>query len=102
MASGHVHVGVGIGFGFGYYGPWYPGYGVVPPVQGAVMTAEPMPPPAPDPVFRPRNAQSALQTEADRQECNRWATTQPSAMADASVFHASVLACMEQRGYTVQ
>ena len=36
------------------------------------------------------------------QECNRWATTQPSAMADAQVFQRAVAACMDGRGYTVR
>ena len=100
---GHGHWGVGIGFGF--YGPLYPypypapGYLVVQPPD-AMVVAEPAP--RPGPVFRPRSGQSAAQTEADRQECNRWATTQPAAMQDASVFHATVSACMEQRGYAVQ
>ena len=39
---------------------------------------------------------------ADRRECNRWATTQPGAMADASIFQRATLACMEGRGYTVK
>jgi hypothetical protein len=65
--------------------------------------AAPAPAPAPaqpDPIFYPRNGQSPQQTEADRRACNAWATTQPSAMADASVFQRATLACMEGRGYT--
>lgn len=46
--------------------------------------------------------QSAAQTETDRQECSRWATTQPRAMADASVFQHAVAACMDGRGYTTR
>ena len=42
------------------------------------------------------------QTEIDRQECNRWATTQPSAVADAGVFQRAVEACMDGRGYTMK
>jgi hypothetical protein len=102
---GHRHwgLGVGIGFGFAPVYPWVPGYLVVQPAPDGVAVAAPEPAPrSPDPVIRPRSGQSAAQTEADRQECNRWATTQPSAMADAAVFHSSVLACMERRGYTVQ
>ena len=32
---------------------------------------------APDPIYYPKNGQSAATTESDRRECNRWATTQP-------------------------
>lgn len=101
--------GVGIGFGLGYYyDPWYPGYVVVePPVVYYYdePQTEPREPPAkspPNPIFYPRNGQSPAQTETDRQDCNRWTTTQPGAMASASVFHRMTLACMEDRGYTVQ
>ena len=98
---------IGIGLGSYFYRPWYPGYVVVeqPPVvyyDAPAAPREPIAAPAPDPIFYPRNGQSADQTEADRQACNRWATTQPSAMADASVFHRATLACMEGRGYTVR
>ncbi len=57
---------------------------------------------APDPVVYPRDGQSAELTEADRQACNRWATTVPSAVADASVFQRAVAACMDGRGYTLR
>ena len=82
------------------------GYTVVAPPPGA-ETAQPVPPPppskpAPDPIVYPRSGQSAAQTEADQQECNRWATTQPSAMADAQVFRRAVEACLDGRGYTVR
>jgi hypothetical protein len=100
-------VGIGIGLGSYFYRPWYPGYVVVeqPAVvyyDAPAVPREPTAAPAPDPIFYPRNGQSAAQTEADRQACNRWATTQLSAMADASIFHRAVLACMEGRGYTVR
>ncbi len=55
-----------------------------------------------EPIVYPSRGQSAQQTETDRQDCNRWATTQPSAMADASVFHRATMACLEGRGYTVR
>ena len=82
------------------------GYVVVAPPQGA-DTAQPLPmtpepKPAPDPIIYPRSGQTPQQLEADRQECNRWATTQPSAQADASVFQRAVAACMDGRGYTVR
>jgi hypothetical protein len=68
--------------------------------------AAPAPAPAapaqPDPIFYPRNGQSPQQTEADRRACNAWATTQPNAMADASVFQRATLACMDGRGYTAR
>jgi hypothetical protein len=101
-------VGIGIGLGSYYNAPWPQGYVVVQPPLVAYPYPTPTPPrepvaaPAPDPIFYPRNGQSPAQTEADRQECNRWATTQPRAMADASVFHRATLACMEGRGYAVR
>lgn len=60
------------------------------------------PPAGAPPIFYPRNGQSSGQIEQDRQECNRWATTQDSAVSDASVFQRAVLACMDGRGYTVR
>ena len=80
------------------------GYSVDAPPPGA-DTAQPAPlPPSglPDPIIYPRNGQSAAQTEADRQDCNRWAVTQPSALADAQVFQRAMAACMDGRGYTVR
>ncbi|TXH53295.1 hypothetical protein [Piscinibacter sp.] len=107
--GGHWRGGIGISFGFpvyvgpGYYGPWpaYPAPVVVAPPPA--YAEPPAPPPVkapPEPIFYPRQGQDAAQLEADRQACNRWATTQPSAMADASVFHRATLACMDARGYT--
>jgi len=75
-------------------------YRAVPPRNSADVPISA--PPAPDPVIYPRNGQSAEQTEADRQQCNTWATTQPQAVADAAVFQRSVAACMDARGYTVR
>ena len=68
--------------------------------QPAPTYAAPAAPAVPEPIFYPRNGQSGAQTEADRQDCNRWATTQPRAMADASVFQRATFACMDGRGYT--
>lgn len=122
---GRVWGGVSIGIGLplyygpaygGYYGypyaaPWgypgyaaYPGYVVASPPQVVYepVPAAPAAPAAPDPIFYPNKGQSAAKAEADRQACNRWATSQPNAMADASVFHRATLACMEGRGYTVR
>jgi hypothetical protein len=108
---GGVGIGVGIGFVDGYYygppyypySPYYygpPGYVVAaPPV--AYVTPAPVST-APDPIFYPRSGQSAAQTEADRRDCNSWATTQANAMADASVFHRATMACMEGRGYSAR
>jgi hypothetical protein len=104
-------IGVGVGIGLATAPAYYydsPDYVVVNPAP--VYTA-PAPvyvnPPAPaprsnDPIFYPRNGQSAEQTEADRQDCNRWATTQPNAMNDASIFQRATFACMDGRGYTVR
>jgi hypothetical protein len=96
-----------------YYAPYYDGYYdpalVVSPVYstaepGAARVGQPVPQasaPA-EPIFYPRNGQSAETTESDRRECNRWATTQRGAMDDASIFQRATLACMEGRGYTVK
>jgi len=105
-----------------YYG-WHAGWGVpwggvvlsapivtAPLVYGAPPPVAAEPPPAAvaqapsrqDPVIYPREGQDAQQTEYDRQKCNRWATTQPSAVADASVFQRAVEACMDAHGYTMR
>ena len=118
-------IGLGIGIGaIGYYGgyyrgyyapyyaPYYDGYSydpalVVSPVYstaepGAPRVGQPVPQAAAEPIFYPRNGQSAEATESDRRECNRWATTQRGAMDDASIFQRATFACMEGRGYTVR
>ncbi|MCF8203897.1 MAG: hypothetical protein K9J82_02395 [Methylotenera sp.] len=59
-------------------------------------------PSRPVPVIYPRHGQSPAQTEFDQRECNRWATSQPAAMADSSVFNRAVDACMDGRGYTLR
>ncbi len=122
LPSGSVSVTIGGGaywrHGGVWYRPWGPRWVVVPPpvVYGppvvvreapAVVVEEGpppirIPPSRPDPIIYPRNGQSAQQTEADRQDCNRWATTQPQAMAEASVFQRAVEACMDGRGYTLR
>jgi hypothetical protein len=121
LPAGAVSVTVGGGRYWRYGGTWYrPIYGgwgprwvvVAPPVVVPVAVAAEPPPPAPpplpvapakpDPVIYPRNGQSAEQTEADRQACNRWATTQPAALADAEVFQRAVFACMDGRGYSMK
>jgi hypothetical protein len=125
---GAVGLGIGIGaigyYGYygGYYPPYYDAYYYDPPLvvgptystgePGTARTAEPAPArtgqpvpqgaAAPEPIFYPRNGQSAEATESDRRECNRWATTQRGAMADASIFQRATFACMEGRGYTVR
>lgn len=121
-----LSVGVGLGWlagsryghGYGYgpsvYSPVYaPGYVVVEPppvvyrevppiVYREVPQRQPVAKALPEPVIYPRSGQSQQQIEADRQECNRWATTQPSAMADSSVFNRATEACMDARGYTLR
>jgi hypothetical protein len=107
--------GLGLGLGLGlatspyYYGPDYvvvdrPAplyYGPPAPVYAApAQQATPAAAPTADPIFYPRNGQSASQVEADRQACNRWATGYPQAMNDASVFQRATLACMDGHGYT--
>lgn len=79
------------------------GYAVVAaPANAEAAQPVNVPPARPDPIVYPRNGQSAQQQEADRQECNRWATSQPAAMSDASIFQRSVEACMDGRGYTMK
>lgn len=76
-----------------------------PPPPSVVYTPAPAPvyaPSRPAPVIYPRNGQSNAQLETDQRECNRWATTQRAAMADASVFQRAVEACMDGRGYTLR
>lgn len=98
--------GWGLGLGLALAAPWVVAQPqVVTVVETVPQPAMVMPAPPmgrPEPVIYPRNGQSAQQTETDRQECNRWATTQPAAMADASVFHRAVEACMDGRGYTLR
>jgi hypothetical protein len=117
LGIGAIYYGAYDGY-YGYYGypgyPGYPGYVVAdpgyvvvdPPVGGSVAPSSGQPVPsvsrAPDPIFYPRNGQTAAKTEADHQECNRWATTQAGAMSDASIFQRATFACMEGRGYTVR
>jgi hypothetical protein len=72
------------------------------PVYREVPRQEPVAKAPPEPIIYPRNGQSAQQLEADRQECNRWATTQQNAMADSSVFNRATEACMDGRGYTMR
>ena len=81
------------------------GYTVVAPPPGA-EAAQPVPAPPrpgvmPVPIIYPRNGQNAAQTETDRQDCVRWATTQPNAAADAQVFGRGLAACMDARGHTM-
>lgn len=118
---GGLGIGIGLGAIGGYYGstyvydappayivsPGYAEYGTVDPIVGddvvvrsgrASLAAAP---PA-EPIFYPKEGQSPDRIEADRRDCNRWATTQPSAMAVASVFQRATLACMEGRGYSVK
>ena len=85
-----------------YYPPVYypPAYYPPTPVYVTPPPAARAPAPAADPIFYPRSGQSVEQTEADRQDCNRWATTQRNAMADASIFQRATFACMDGRGYT--
>lgn len=72
------------------------------PPPDHLAEARPVPPRVAEPIVYPSQGQSTDRLEADRQACNRWATTQPSAMADASVFHRATMACLEGRGYTVR
>jgi hypothetical protein len=104
---GHRHwrgAGLGVVIGAPLFYPAYPspyhayphGYVVAEPVPVVPPMAQPMP------VITPRHNQSAAQLEADRRDCDRWAVTQPAAMADAHVFHRATLACLDQRGYSIR
>lgn len=118
---GGLGVGIGLGaIGYSYADPWYgyaqPAYIVAPPVAEYTViepapgdrvvrsNGRPVPPVsrAPDPIFYPKNGQPGERVEADRQDCNRWATTQAGAMSDASIFQRATFACMEGRGYVVR
>lgn len=116
LPSGAVSLQIGGGRywrqGGVYYRPWGPRWVVVAPpvfipISQSRTVGEAAPasleyvPSRPDPVIYPLNGQSAEQLESDRQDCNRWATTQPAALADAAVFHRAVQACMDGRGYTM-
>ena len=128
---GGVGLGLGLG-AVGYYGGAWAPYGYAPsyyvdgpvydsysygavapvvvapgefvPIDPAARAGQAVPPiaRAPDPIFYPNKGQSAATTENERRDCNRWATTQSGAMADASIFQRATLACMEGRGYTVK
>ena len=93
------------GYPYGYAAP-VTQYIVSEPQQGDHVVrsgGQPVPQtPPPDPIFYPRNGQTAAQTEADRQDCNRWATTQAGAMSDAQIFQRATFACMDGRGYSVR
>lgn len=125
-AWGGPYGAIGVHYG-GYYGPRHPHYyrpgccavwpGVafVAPWYAPIVVEAPavvqapaptppvvIPPSRPEPIVYPRNGQDAQQTEADRQACDRWATTQQAAMSDATVFRRAVEACMDGRGYTMR
>jgi hypothetical protein len=99
-------IGLGIGAGLLLAQPWNyaPPTTVIieQPPQAVALPPAPPQPLRPEPVIYPRNGQSAQQLEADRQDCNRWATTQPAALNDSSVFMRAVDACMDGRGYTTK
>ena len=111
VVLGGVALGLGIAAlgSYDYYPPTYvtvtpPPVYVAPAAAVVVPTAPSAAAPAAmvDPVIYPRNGQSAAQTEADRQDCQRWATTQPRALSDGSVYQRGVFACMDARGYTLR
>jgi len=74
----------------------------LPPPQQVYVPQAVYVPSRPTPVIYPRNGQNNMQLESDSRECNRWATTQQAAMADATVFQRAVEACMDGRGYTLR
>lgn len=84
------------------------GYMVVNPPPGVTVDQparpvdpEPVVKELPAPIFHPRNGQGALQTQADRQACMHWASTQKDAQVP-DVFRRGLSDCMDARGYTVR
>jgi hypothetical protein len=85
-----------------YYAPdGVAGYVVVAPPVQAEVPGSVAPAALPEPIFYPRNGQSAAQTATDRRECDEWAVTQPGA-EDPSVARRALGACMDARGYTMR
>ena len=82
------------------------GYVVVAPPTGAdvaqPVTSSATPGNVPDIIIYPRNGQSAAQIDADRQDCQRWAATQPGANSNGNVLQRALAACMDGRGYNVR
>jgi hypothetical protein len=72
------------------------------PATAVTPARAPAPTTRPQPIVYPRNGQTPQQTEADHQSCNRWASQQRDAAADADVFERAVDACMDARGYTLR
>lgn len=70
------------------------------PSDGSGSSAAPLLPPS-DWILYPRSGQSAVQTQADRQECNQWASAQNQANL-ASVYQRALWACLDAKGYTVR
>ena len=103
-----VGLGLGLGIGLGVplllQEPVYvqPSTVIIEQQPPQTVVIPPRQPTRPDPVIYPRSGQSAQQLEADRQECNRWATTQPSALTDSAIFMRALDACMDGRGYTTK
>ena len=85
-----------------YYRPVPQGYAVAAPPSDASAAQVMAPAPKAEPIIYPRNGQPPERLESDRRDCNRWATTQPHAQADASVFNRAVEACMDGRGYSMR
>lgn len=91
-------VGVGLGVDGPVHADWATSAADADPGSTPLLGA----PAAPEPVVEPTRGQSPEQTETDRRDCNRQATTDAAAMADAGVFQRSVLACLRDRGYGVR
>jgi hypothetical protein len=54
------------------------------------------------PIIYPRNGQTSTQLVADQQQCRQWASAQPGASANPSIFDRALGACLDGRGYTVR
>ena len=76
--------------------------------SATVATVAPAPPPPPAPTPPPPACPAEMVLVEGsyctdvRQDCNRWATSQPTAMNDAGVFNRAVEACMDGRGYSMR
>lgn len=108
-----VEIGIGPYWGWGgWHAPWVYGPPAVvwvpaPPPRYRESRREPMAPRSvgptlPDPVITARNGQDANLAEYDRQRCNRWAVTQPAALADAAEFQRTVARCLDGLGYDMK
>lgn len=80
-----------------YYTAAPGGYSVVAPPPGAAAAQLAA---SGAPVIYPRDGQGPAQQQADLRACDQWASVQPGATADGSLFMRAEAACMDARGYS--